>query len=70
MQSKHGVPFAVPVSEDLVPGYGTIIQQPMDLGTISQNLKQRSYNSLGEPPGLQQPTAPDQAAPAIVSHTY
>ena len=48
MDSKHGAPFAAPVSEDLVPGYRTIIQRPMDLGTISQSLKDRSYRALGE----------------------
>lgn len=48
MESKHGAPFAVPVSEDMVPGYHTVIQHPMDLGTIANNLKQRIYKALGE----------------------
>ena len=51
MQSKHGPIFAEPVSEELVPGYHDVIKSPMDLGTVSQNLKQRAYKSLGKPAG-------------------
>ena len=47
-QSKHGAPFAAPVSKEAVPGYHTVIRQPMDLGTVAGKLQQRAYPSVGE----------------------
>lgn len=47
MESPHGGPFALPVSSELVPDYHDIIKSPMDLGTVSEKLRQRTYPALG-----------------------
>lgn len=40
--------FTMPVTEDIAPGYFTIIQNPRDLGTIKEELEQLSYATLEE----------------------
>ncbi|XP_026472569.1 transcription initiation factor TFIID subunit 1 [Ctenocephalides felis] len=41
-------PFLFPVNGKLVPDYYRIVQQPMDLQTIRENLRQKKYHSREE----------------------
>lgn len=38
----------MPVTDKQAPGYSTIVQRPMDLGTIRQNLETRMYSHPAE----------------------
>jgi hypothetical protein len=42
-EHESSPPFQYPVDETLVPNYRTIVKQPMDLETISKNLKKGVY---------------------------
>lgn len=44
----EAVPFEMPVTDKQAPGYSTIVQRPMDLGTIRQNLETRMYSHPAE----------------------
>lgn len=48
LKLKVAGPFSSPVSEEDVPGYSTVIHDPMDLGTIAEKLKNGEYTSTGE----------------------
>ncbi len=39
--------FSAPVSEEEVPGYNLVIQNPMDLGTVLEKLRNGEYASAG-----------------------
>ncbi|XP_046733883.1 transcription initiation factor TFIID subunit 1 [Diprion similis] len=41
-------PFLFPVNAKVVPDYYKIVQRPMDLQTIRENLRQKKYQSRGE----------------------
>lgn len=47
LKLKAAAPFSRPVNEEEVPGYGAAVEQPMDLGTVSEKLKNGGYRSLG-----------------------
>ncbi|KAK9815815.1 hypothetical protein WJX72_010117 [[Myrmecia] bisecta] len=47
LRLKSAWPFSAPVDEALVPGYHSIITQPMDLLTMSQRLQAGEYTTLG-----------------------
>lgn len=48
LKLKVAAVFAAPVSEEDVPGYHSVISQPMDLHTVADKLQQHAYASLGE----------------------
>ncbi len=48
-KSESGWLFAVPVTDDIAPGYSQEITKPMDLGTVAKNLKSGAYYTLGMP---------------------
>lgn len=48
LKLKTAAPFSGPVSEEDVPGYSTVIQNPMDLGRIAEKLKNGGYATTGE----------------------
>ena len=47
LKLKAAAPFSRPVNEEEVPGYTLAIQNPMDLGTVLEKLKNGEYASLG-----------------------
>ena len=47
LKLKAAAPFSRPVNEEEVPGYGSAVQNPMDLGTVLEKLKNAEYTSLG-----------------------
>ena len=47
LKLKAAAPFSRPVNEEEVPGYGSAVQNPMDLGTVLEKLKNGEYTSLG-----------------------
>ena len=47
LKLKVAAIFSAPVSEEEVPGYSLVIQNPMDLGTVLENLKNGEYASAG-----------------------
>lgn len=47
LKLKAAAPFSRPVNEEEVPGYGLAVQQPMDLGTVLEKLKNGEYPALG-----------------------
>lgn len=50
-KAKHKAynwPFLEPVDGNLVPGYYSVIKEPMDLQTIRGKVEQREYRSVGE----------------------
>ncbi len=47
VQSKHAWPFLKPITEDEVPGYSSVIRNPMDLSTISARLHGNSSGRRG-----------------------
>lgn len=49
MRSPAGRPFAVPVTDAIVPGYSAVIKQPMDLSTVASHIVQGTYAGLGMP---------------------
>ena len=40
--------FAEPVTDDIAPGYSSIIKQPMDLLTMASKLDNNQYSSVKE----------------------
>ncbi len=46
-KGEAGWVFAVPVTDDVAPGYSQEIKTPMDLGTVAKNLKSVAYFTLG-----------------------
>lgn len=40
--------FAEPVTDDIAPGYSSIIKQPMDLLTVASKLENNQYSSVKE----------------------
>lgn len=46
-KGESGWPFAVPVTDDVAPGYSTEISRPMDLGSVATSLKLGAYVTLG-----------------------
>ena len=46
-KGESGWPFAVPVTDDVAPGYSKEITRPMDLGNITTSLKLGGYATLG-----------------------
>ncbi|KAH9410888.1 bromodomain-containingprotein [Ordospora pajunii] len=51
MKGKHKAynwPFLEPVDEGLVPGYYSVISEPMDLQTIHSKLEQKKYHGIEE----------------------
>lgn len=48
-KGESGWLFAVPVTDDVAPGYSQEITNPMDLGTVAKNLKAGAYYTLGKP---------------------
>ena len=48
---KKAGPFLAPVTEQEAPGYLSVIQRPMDLGTIQDQLADGAYSSAGAPWG-------------------
>ena len=48
LKLKAAAPFSRPVNEEEVPGYTLAVQNPMDLGTVLDKLKNGEYTSLGE----------------------
>ncbi len=47
LKLKVAAIFSAPVSEEEVPGYSLVIQNPMDLGTVLEKLKNGEYASAG-----------------------
>lgn len=47
LKLKAAGPFSAPVSEEDVPGYSSVIQNPMDLGSIAEKLKNGEYATTG-----------------------
>lgn len=47
IRQRFAAPFLDPVSEQAVPGYHAIVQQPQDLTSILQGLESNAYPSLG-----------------------
>ena len=48
LKLKVAAPFRGAVSEEDVPGYSSVIQTPMDLGSIAEKLKNRKYATTGK----------------------
>ena len=48
LKLKVAAPFSAPVSEEDVPGYSSVIQNPMDLGSIAEKLKNGEYTATGK----------------------
>lgn len=48
LKLKVAGPFSAPVGEEDVPGYSSVIQNPMDLGTIAEKLKNGGYAATGD----------------------
>lgn len=48
LKLKVAAIFSAPVSEEEVPGYGLVIQNPIDLGTVLEKLKNGEYASAGK----------------------
>ena len=48
-KGESGWPFAVPVTDDVAPGYSNEITRPMDLGNVATSLKLGAYVTLGTP---------------------
>ena len=48
-KGESGWPFAVPVTDDVAPGYSNEITRPMDVGSIAISLKLGAYVTLGTP---------------------
>ena len=46
-KGESGWVFAVPVTDDVAPGYSKDIKKPMDLGTVAKNLRSGAYITLG-----------------------
>ena len=46
-KGESGWVFAVPVTDDVAPGYSREIRNPMDLGAIAKKLKSGAYHTLG-----------------------
>ena len=46
-KGESGWPFAVPVTDDVAPGYSNEIRRPMDLGSVAASLKLGAYVTLG-----------------------
>lgn len=40
--------FGLPVTDDIAPGYSTIIKNPMDLSTMRKKIDSHIYNSIVE----------------------
>ena len=40
--------FAEPVTDDIAPGYSSLISIPMDLSTIGTKIEMGQYSSVGE----------------------
>ena len=40
--------FSEPVTDDIAPGYSSIIAHPMDLGTIGKKIQKNLYPSVNE----------------------
>lgn len=47
LKLKAAAPFSRPVNEEEVPGYSLAVQNPMDLGTVLEKLKDGEYTFLG-----------------------
>ena len=47
LKLKAAAPFSRPVNEEEVPGYSVAVQNPMDLGSVLEKLKNGEYTSLG-----------------------
>lgn len=47
LKLKVAAIFSAPVSEEEVPGYSLVIQNPMDLGTVLEKLRNEEYASAG-----------------------
>lgn len=47
LKLKVAAIFSAPVSEEEVPGYSLVIQNPMDLGTVLEKLRNGEYASAG-----------------------
>ena len=47
LKLKAAAPFSRPVNEEEVPEYSLAVQNPMDLGTVLEKLKDGEYTSLG-----------------------
>ena len=52
LKLKVAAIFSAPVSEEEVPGYSHVIQNPMDLGTVLEKLRNGEYASAGNVHGL------------------
>ena len=48
LKLKVAAPFSAPVGEEDVPGYSSVILNPMDLGSISEKLKNGEYATTGK----------------------
>ena len=48
LKLKVAAPFSAPVGEEDVPGYSSVIQKPMDLGSIAEKLKNGEYLTTGK----------------------
>ena len=46
-KGESGWPFAVPVTDDVAPGYSNEVKRPMDLGSVAMSLKLGAYVTLG-----------------------
>ncbi len=40
--------FEFPVTDDIAPGYSTIIKRPMDLTTMKKKIENYEYNTVAE----------------------
>jgi len=40
--------FQLPVTDDIAPGYSTIIKNPMDLSTMKKKIDSQMYMSIAE----------------------
>lgn len=48
LKLKVAALFSAPVAEEDVPGYSSVIQNPMDLGSIAEKLKNGEYTTTGK----------------------